>query len=244
MASDDTDAETALDALVAEAVLVRAADKAGLPPDPAGLRKADRLMVRAFLHDMEADHEPRDIPPEKVRADFEKYRDNYQVLERRASTHLLAKSDGGAARATVLAALEEARSADDPIAALRRFAEARAQRADFEVLVEELPPITRKASMEKPFIDALFGARAKGLLKDPIKTSYGWHAIVLTDIQPAQARTLGDVEEDIRGRLSDQSRFETLVALVQALEAEGLVVYNPAVVTRLLEAPGLPRREP
>lgn len=244
MALEGSDARAALDALVAEAVLLHAAKEARVAPDEAALRKADRLMVRTLLHDMERDHDPEDIALERVQADFEEHRDLYQVLERRASTHLLAKASTDEARQTVARAHAEARESDDPSAALSAFANDDPAAAEVELVFEELPAITRKASIEKPFLDALFEAESTGLLNKPVQTNYGWHVIVVTDIQPPETRTLADVEDDIRDRLSEQSRFEALVALVQSLEAEGLVVYDHDVVTRLLDASEVPRRDP
>ncbi|MEM7138916.1 MAG: peptidyl-prolyl cis-trans isomerase [Myxococcota bacterium] len=241
MVLEGLDAEQALTSLVNEQLLLVAAERARVGAAPEGLRAADRRMVRAFLRDLEADHQPADVAATEVRNHFEEHRDAYQVMERRAATHLLVKSDTSdtpAARAVAKAAIVAAQGAEDPVEGLRMFLESRTDDHEFAMALEELPPITRKAEIEKPFIDAIFGVKSRGALATPVRTSYGWHAIVVTDIAAGEDNSLADVEDDIRDRLSDQARFEALVAVVQGLEAEGLVEHRPEVRKRVLRGPG------
>ena len=242
MKLDGVSAEAALDALVDEELLLREAQMEGLSEDPEALRRVDRMMVRALLRDLERESAPEGIASRQVRADFEANRELYQVLERRGSWHVLMKTETAQARELAAGILAEARKADDPREVLERYAGGAADSLDLPVVVEELPPITTKAEIEKPYKDALFAAKAPGPLKEPVRTSYGWHAIVLTEIQPAEVRTLADVEDEIRERLSRKQRFEKLVALVNRLEAEGRVGYNQPVVDRLMRAEELPTR--
>ena len=90
--------------------------------------------------------------------------------------------------------------------------------------------------------DAIFGAKSIGPLGKVVRTTYGWHVIVLTEIIPGQRRTMRDVEDEIRARLSQKKRFEKLVETVSALEAEGLVEYDDRGVGRLMSMSGLPKR--
>jgi hypothetical protein len=242
MTLDGVSAEAALDALIGEELLLQEAQREGLSEDPEAMRSVDRMMVRALLRDLERENTPQGISSRQVRTDFERNRELYQVLERRGSWHVLVKADTTQARELAAAILAEARRADDPREVFKRYAEGAADPLDLPVVVEELPPITIKAEIEKPYKDALFAAKAPGPLKEPLRTSYGWHAIVLTEIQPGEVRTLTDVEDEIRERLSRKQRFEALVELVNRLEAENRVVYNRAVVGRLMSAEELPKR--
>ena len=237
MELDGLEADAALDSLVTETLLLAAAEKSGLSPDEEASRKADRVMVRTLLRDLEQTNEPSDVPIELVRADFEAHRERYQRPERRAATHLLAKADTPEARRLVADALRRARGADDPVAVFRAAAEDAAGDTAIEVVVEELPLMTPKASIEKPFVDALFAAKSTGLLEDPVKTTYGWHAIYVRDIEAGERRTLKDVERGIRERLAQQARLETLRALVSSLETEDLVRYETAVVDQVVQGP-------
>jgi hypothetical protein len=59
---------------------------------------------------------------------------------------------------------------------------------------------------------------------------------------PGKTRTLADAEAELRQAISQQRRLSAIVAIVQALEAKGLVHYDETGVQRLLSMPGLPRR--
>ena len=59
---------------------------------------------------------------------------------------------------------------------------------------------------------------------------------------PEKNRTFDDAQEDIRQRLSQKKRFDAVVAIVERLEARGLVHYEQRGVEQLLSTPGLPER--
>ena len=242
MTLDGISAEAAVDALVEEKLLLQEARRTGLSEEPEAGRRVDRMMVQAFLHDLEKENTPEGLPGKQVREDFERNREQFQVLERRGSWHVLIKADDPEAREVAASVLAEVRRASDPREVFERYTEGAVDKIDMPVVVEELPAMTVKAEIEKPYKDALFGAKAPGPMSEPVRTSYGWHAIVLTEIQPGEVRTLGDVEEEIRERLSRKQRFERLVELVQRLEAEGRVEYGDAVVERLMTVRELPKR--
>lgn len=242
MKLDGVSARAALDALIDEELLIEEAQRAGLSEDPEAMRSVDRMMVRALLRDLERENMPEGVSRQQVRADFERNREQFQVLERRGSWHVLVRADTVQARELAAAILAEARQADDPKEVFERYAAGAADALDLPVVVEELPPITIKAEIEKPYKDALFAVKAPGPVKDPVRTSYGWHAIVVTEIEPGQVRTLADVEDEIRDRLSRKQRFEKLVEVVNRLEAEDRVAYNQAVVERLMSVEELPTR--
>ena len=242
MNADGVDAQTALDALVDEELLAREAERAGFTMRAEDERSIERLMVRSMLRDFEAELTPESISPEEVAADFEMHGDKLQVLERRDSWHILVKEAGDAGRALAESILREIRRAEDPVTVYKRYSGRKPPEATLPLKTEDLPAITMKANIEEPYKDALFAAKSEGPLRNPVKTSYGWHAIVLTEIIPGERKTLKDLEAEIRGRLSQKKRFEKLVRTVESLEARGLVDYNEAGVERLLSMAGLPER--
>lgn len=234
-------AADALDELIDEALLVDEATKRGLTESAADRRAVERVMVRRMLRDFEADLTPADVPDEDVRADFEQYRDRFQVLERRESWHVLVRDTSEAAKAMSESILREVRAADDPRKVYDRYASGEVETA-IEVIAEDLPAITREAGFEEPYKEALFAAQSTGVLQNPVETKYGWHVIVLTEIVPGEVRELEDVEDDIRERLSQKMRFRKVAATVAELEDQGLVEYDDEGIDRLLSTSGVPKR--
>jgi parvulin-like peptidyl-prolyl isomerase len=233
--------EAALESLIDERLLLDEARRRGIVESAEDARAAERVMVRAMLRDFEAALTPASIPMGEVRADFEEHREKLQVPEQRASWHILVEDTTASGRERAAAILGEVREAEEPKAVFRRYA-ARQAEAETGLKAEELPPLPRNAGLEKPYEDALFAAKTTGPIKKVIETSYGWHVVTVTEIIPAQTRTLEDVEDEIRRRLSQKKRFEKVASTVRALEAQGLVQYDDDGVDRLLSMAGLPSR--
>lgn len=233
-------AEEALDALLKESLLVQEAQRRGFEESAADQRRIDRLMVRSFLKDLERNVTPETIPAEEVEADFETHKDTFQVPERRRSVHVLVKDQSDAARRSASEILRELRENGADVV-VERYRSAETDDRGFGILAEELPPISEQAGFDPAFKTALFDATETGPLRRPVKTSFGWHAVVLTEIQPGERRTLKDVEGEIRSRLAQKGRFEQLVRLVERLEAEVNVRFNETGVQSVLGRNDTPR---
>ena len=242
MTAEGLDAGTALDRLIEDELLLQEATRRGITADREQQRAAERVMVRAMLHDLEKDLTPQSVPAEEVRADFEAQREKLQVPERRSSWHILVKDSSDAGKSLAESIQSEVRAAKDPRTVFERYAEDGDAETALEVTAEDLPPIALRSGIEQPYKDALFAARSTGPLDSLVETSYGWHVIVLTEILPAERKTLRDVEDEIRTRLSYKKRFERLAEVVRAREADGLVDYDDEGVALLLAMPGLPER--
>jgi parvulin-like peptidyl-prolyl isomerase len=233
MRADGLDAEAALQQLIDEELLFSEARRAGFIVDREAERTVERQMVRAMLRDLEAENAPASVTAKELREDFELHKEKLQVPERRRSWHILASDTGDAGRARAQSILRELREAEDPRAIFDRYAEAA---PSLGVKAEDLPPISRNAGIEKPYKDALFGAKSEGVINEVVKTSYGWHVIVVVEIQPAERRTATDVEEETRERLSQKNRFERLTQVLRDLETEGLVERDEETIGRLVSA--------
>ena len=231
--------KAALESLIDERLLLDEARRRGIAESAEDARAVERVMVRALLQDLEAGLTPASIPMDEVRGDFEEHRDRFQVPEQRASWHILVEDTGDDGRERARAILAEVLEAAEPKAVYRRYAAAQGG-AETGLTVEELPAIPRNGGLEKPYEDVLFAAKAKGPLKKLVETRYGWHVVSLTQIIPAETRTLEDVESEIRQRLSQKKRFEKVAATLRSLEAERLVRYDDQGVDRLLSMSGLP----
>ncbi len=242
MVAEEISAEAALRQLVDEELLVREAGRFGFIEDRNDERSIERLMVRTMLHDLEKENTPESISDEEVRGDYALHADKFQVPERRRSWHILVKDPSDAGQALAESILRELRQADDPRTVYELYAGGGPEGTTLEVKAEDLPAITTKGSIEGAYKNGLFAAESEGPLEKAVKTSYGWHAIVVAEILPGTRRTIDDVEGEIRERLSQKQRFEQLVEIVQGLEAKGLLQYDEQGVERLLSMPGLPER--
>ncbi len=234
--------ESALERLIDQELLSQEAERLGFRLERDGERTIERMMVRAMLHDMEKENTPESISEEELREDYARHQDKFRIPERRQTWHILVKAKGDGAEALAASILRELQQARDPHSVFERYADGAPEGVEFEVLAEELPPVSKEVGLEKPYKDAIFSAKSEGPLKDVVETSYGWHAIVVAKILPAEQRSMAEVEEASRYRISQGRRTAMLVRTVQALEAEGLVQYNEEGVQRLLSRPGLPER--
>lgn len=242
MQSDGLSADDALGRLIDEELLVQEAERRGLVESPETERMIERLMVRAMLHDLENENTPESVTEQELRNDYALHADKFHIRERRRSWHILVKQADEAGRKRAQAILREIQRAENPRLVFERYAEAGSDDSGLEVKAEDLPELTQQANIESPYKDALFAAKGEGPLSDVVKTSYGWHAIVVAEILREETRTLADVEAESRERLSQRNRLAKLVEIVEGLEAEGLVEYEEATVTRLLSTPHLPER--
>lgn len=243
MRAEAIGAETALQELIDEELLAQEAERLGFNVGREGERTVERLMVRSMLRDLEEDNTPESISDEELREDYARFEEKFFVPERRRSWHILVKDPSEEARALATSILGELRQAEDPRAVFERYEDSAPEGSELKVLAEDLPAVTQKASLEKPYKTALFAAKSEGPLENLVETSYGWHAIVLSEILPAEQRSMADVEEESRARISQSKRLAAVVRIVQALKAEGLASYDDAGVERLLAMGGLPERQ-
>ena len=232
----------ALQRLIDAEVLAQEAERLGFTVRREGERAIERLMVRSMLHDMEQANTPESISQDELREDYALHEAKFRIPERRRSWHILVKDKGPEAKALAASILRELQQAKDPRVVYERYADGAAKGVQLEVMAEELPHVTKNAGLEKSYKDAIFAPESEGPLKSLVETSYGWHAIVVDEILPAEQRSLADVEEASRIRISQGKRTALLVQTVQALKAEGLIRYDEQGVERLLSRIGLPER--
>ena len=240
MVADEVGAEAALEYLIDEALLTQEAERFGFAEDRDGERSIERLMVRTMLRDLERENTPESISEDEVGEAYALHAKKFRVPERRRSWHILVEEQSEAGEALAESILREVRQADDPRTVYDRYSDGGPEGLKLAVKSEDLPAITKQAKFAKAYKTALFAAESEGPLNNAVKTSYGWHAIVVAEILPADMRSLDDAEEEIRELLSERKRFAELVTIVQSLEAQGLVQYDDQGVERLLSMPGLP----
>jgi len=74
------------------------------------------------------------------------------------------------------------------------------------------------------FEQAAFGAE-QGEIVGPVQTEFGYHIIQVTDIKPAQTRSLQEVESQIRSQLSSEKQSEAFGKWVEEQKKERDVKY-------------------
>lgn len=242
MVAEGLPAEAALEQLIREVALLEEAERSEFTEDRDDERSIERLMVRTMLRDLEEQNTPESISEEDVRAAYALGAGEFEVPEQRRSWHILVESQDEEAEALAESILRQIEDADDAREIYDRYADGGPEGQAFDVKAEELPPITTRSPFKKSYKRAVFEAKTTGPVKSVVNTSYGWHAIVVTEIIPAEVRALEEAEDELRARLSQKRRLGAVVAIVQRLEAEGLVQYDEKGVASLLSMPGLPER--
>jgi peptidyl-prolyl cis-trans isomerase D len=119
--------------------------------------------------------------------------ERYVSTERRRARHILVESgaDDAAARAEAEKLTERARGGE-------QFAELAAANSDdpgSKGQGGDLGWATRE-SFVGPFADALFGMQ-KGEIRGPVKTQFGYHVILLEDVEPGHQRTFDEVRSEL-----------------------------------------------
>jgi peptidyl-prolyl cis-trans isomerase C len=74
------------------------------------------------------------------------------------------------------------------------------------------------------FEQAAFGAK-QGEIVGPVKTEFGYHILKVTDVKPEQARSLQEVESQIRSQLATQKQSEAFNKWIEEQKKERDVKY-------------------
>lgn len=236
----------ALHRLEQERVLLALARRASLVEDAESDDAARRAAVQALLRARVEDPiQEAEIDDAEVAARYEASRSAWARPERRASLHLLAAvpegaPDAEAARAAATRFVHDAivrlALATDPVAEAHVL-EAEAAHRSFTVRVESIPATARHGSLEEPYLAALFAIpREYGVAPEPVTTSYGVHAIVLTSIVPSFEVPLEEAAPILRRQLVTEHRAAALDALTTELSAHTTVAIDERVAAGVFAA--------
>ena len=146
------------------------------------------------------------IPAEEVKAFYEANSNRYIQKEQRKASHILIN-------VTPKSTDAEKKAAKDKADAL--FAQAKKNPKEFAELAKKNSQDAGSAvnggdlgffargAMVKPFEDATFGAKKDELLA-PVLSDFGYHIILVTDIQAEKGKGLAEVAPEIEGELKKQ----------------------------------------
>lgn len=233
----------ALRRLQEERVLAARADRAGLGDDREVRDAERRAAVRALLADrIEREIGEDAVPAAEIAARYEAERARFARPERRRGTHVLARVPEGAppeaeaaAERFVRGALERLSRATDPVAEAHAIQSETTGRT-FTALVEDLPPVSRTDAIAPEFLDALFSMTAPGPVPRPVRTRFGWHAIVLVEILPPWEAPREEAEDAIRDELLTELRARRLDELVGELASRTTIARDEAAIERVADA--------
>jgi peptidyl-prolyl cis-trans isomerase C len=247
----------ALDRLIAEALLGREAERRGLGTRSEIAAEVRRASVRAWLAaEVERALPPSVVTDAEIAASYAAQSARFVRPEERIAIHVLLPlaADAGearveAARRLAERALEALRS-EDPRAVLARFKEdPRALSGAFSVVAEEVPGLVRGGAFDPAFLDAVFSLPGPGLVPAPVRSSFGWHAIVVVALRPDATVPLAAARDALRAELIAVRRAARLEELASALAAKTPPRVDPRATARLAEiaadgAPGSPGGAP
>jgi len=205
----------ALQRLQDQALLAQEARRLGYADDAEVLDAVRRGRVQALLA---AGVEQAEADDEDVAEFYEQRKDTYVHGELRRAIHVLGNLPKDpspevdeAARAFAAVAVPRLRAAAKPQDVLawaktQKPPEGADGRPMFRIVGEELPPVPIRGRFVQEFADALFALGEVGEVAGPVRTEFGWHAIYLAEIVPAQDRRLADIADELREELSDFRR--------------------------------------
>jgi peptidyl-prolyl cis-trans isomerase D len=143
----------------------------------------------------------RDVHPteEELRAFYEEQKDVYTTEERRKVSHILVAVSPQANPEELKAAREKIDRAKQRIQKGEDFAAVARELSDDSASAKnggDLGLITR-GIMEKNFDEAAFEL-SEGEVSEPVKTSFGFHLIKVTELEPGKTKPFADVKEELK----------------------------------------------
>lgn len=224
-------AQDALRRLEAERLLAEEARARGYDRLAHTQEVAEQALVQALLaRDVES-LAPSDAALESAYAE---QRARFTKSEERRSTHVLAVLDAKADRAREQAAkafIEQAISvlrATPDLQAAIAIIRAKAP-PELELKVEDLPPVPSEGKFVPEFSQALFSLPGTGVVPSPVRTQFGYHAIVVTEILPGSETPKPEALDVLRGELGTSMHQKQLASLLEGLRQRTQVAYTPQV---------------
>ena len=224
-------AQAALHRLQAERLLAQEAESRGYARLSETHKVAQQALVQALLA---RDVESQQPSAAALDSAYAEQRARFEQPEQRRSTHVLAglKPDAGlekeqAAKAFIEQAIGLLRSASDLKATLASIKSESSP--SFRVIVEELPLARAEGMFVPEFSQALFSLAETGVVPTPVRTQFGYHAIVVTEIVPPSATPKLEALDVLRGELGTRLHEKQVGTLVDSLRQRTRVAYAPQV---------------
>lgn len=222
--------KSALERLEAEALLAREAERRGY----ASIHEVEEVGRQALVQALLAADVERERPtPSDLDQAYAQSGERFSTPERRSAMHVLAvlpkkptPEVEAAARTFTVRVIAQLRAASDPNSVLLAV---RQEQQPFAIKVEQLPPTPRKSQYVAEFSEALFSLEAPGIVPDPVRTQFGWHAIWLREILPAEHVPEAVARAQLSREIELNKRRARLEALVKEVQQRAGVAYAQTV---------------
>lgn len=236
-AAGQLSARDALARLEAEALLMAEAERRGYGARPAVRRVTDQALAQAYVDARAAEVS---VPAQEVAAAYAQQDARFHQGERRAFVHALAPlpadREPTAQEETIARTFAEQLTAAlmspgvDPLRLLQGVN--KRPLAYQNARVENVPAMPRE-KLVKPFADALFAATSAGPLPAAVRTMYGWHAVVLTEVLPPINMSLEQATPELTAELLLEARTAALTGQLAELRNAQQVEFSPEYRQRL-----------
>jgi hypothetical protein len=218
MRASSLSAREALDRLQAEQLLMAEAERRGI--SGAAIQQVEeRAAVQALL---DGEAAKRLASDGDVRAVYEAD-PRFHVPELRTTVHVLARVSEQASEREARAAYAVAKKAVEDL----RTQEISAVQARYTgsvdtvaVKTEQLPPIDRNAAFVPEYLAGTFSIPAAGVVPEPVRTKFGWHAIRVLEIAAARETPFEEAAAVLRSELSIKKQTEGVNSLLLDLRHE------------------------
>ena len=217
--------QQALRRLQAEGLLMAEAAQRGLGDEPAVEEIARQASVQSLLQSL---IDAVTVSDEELRAAYEKAKSRFEQPERRVAVHALAQlpknatpEAGAAARTFTTQMIDRLEHASDfkDLAAKLKHETSRY----FRVRLEKLPPMHRHSALVPSFLEAMFELPEPGVVRRPVQTVYGWHAIRVLEIRPSTSTPYAEAAATLRAELELERKKELVGELIGTLRKQNRV---------------------
>lgn len=215
--------------LQARKLLAAEARRRGVRVDPNLALSQRKALVQALLHD--AIEATTSVSEDALQAAYAERASRFRPSERRGSVHILVKkprhmSTAQREAAERLAGVARTWLGQLPFEEATKRAQQLGKELGFEVKAERLPATGRGGRLEANYIEALFEVSAGNVVPRIVETRFGFHAVKVTDVVPAEILEFEEVRPQLLTDLQVKKRRAALAELLQALEHKVRVVRN------------------
>jgi peptidyl-prolyl cis-trans isomerase C len=216
------------DVLITREVLAQEAVKKGLDKNPEvetqlEMAKQD-FLIRAYFDDFIKNNVPTE---EQTLAEYEKIKaaqtDNGKKMEYKVR-HILIKVDPNSDPKKLKAAEQKAKALVAELNKVngKNFAQLAMTKSDDEGTKKDGGQLewTDGSNLVKEFTDAMVKLQKGGYTKDPVKTRFGYHIILVEDVRPIQFPPYEQVKDRVQQQLMKEMRDKKIEELRAAAKVE------------------------